>query len=440
ISVDTPNVFNEGSPFVTTCPFGPNTSYTYSDFFAHGFFPSTTFFHYRYHSQLSLQYADGLRVAFVIYDPEDPQAHLYDVDDESTIWTVADWWHNTSVSGLASYNATQIIPGLFNGAGRYQGGPEVPYAVQTVTTGTRYRFRIINLSARADFVVSIDNRMSSTFSMSSATTSLYVINCNITMSFFSYLYLQVTADQPIGNYWINAIPQGGNPAHNLNFNSTLGRGILRYEGAPAEEPATPMTLGPQDANLLNEADLHPLNPIPASISHFAAPEPNYILDLTTSMPVDLTVWEINSISYIPPTVPTLIKILDGASNASDFDVHENTFVFEKNKVVENLRLTFFPTFHLHGNKFWVIKSNATDTVNTVNPIIRDVRYPSSTGSGGTIFRFTTDKPVFWHFVAGLGSVMVSDPEAIREQVHPTDAWGEYDALCPAYNALPPSEQ
>ena len=34
-----------------------------------------------YHSHLSTQYCDGLRGAMVVYDPNDPHADLYDVDD-----------------------------------------------------------------------------------------------------------------------------------------------------------------------------------------------------------------------------------------------------------------------------------------------------------------------------------------------------------------------
>jgi len=34
-----------------------------------------------YHSHFSNQYCDGLRGAFVVRDPEDPQANLYDIDD-----------------------------------------------------------------------------------------------------------------------------------------------------------------------------------------------------------------------------------------------------------------------------------------------------------------------------------------------------------------------
>lgn len=36
---------------------------------------------YWYHSHLSTQYCDGLRGPLIIYDPADPHAHLYDVDD-----------------------------------------------------------------------------------------------------------------------------------------------------------------------------------------------------------------------------------------------------------------------------------------------------------------------------------------------------------------------
>ena len=31
-------------------------------------------------------------------DPYDPHASLYDVDDESTIITLADWWHTPSIA------------------------------------------------------------------------------------------------------------------------------------------------------------------------------------------------------------------------------------------------------------------------------------------------------------------------------------------------------
>lgn len=133
------------------------------------------------------------------------------------------------------------------------------------------------------------------------------------------------------------------------------------------------------------------------------------------MPINKTVWEINGVAYVPPLVPTLVKILDGASANADFNETENTFVFPANKVIQvtfppeyvlfpfhlyslaQLRshtaltmsctvCSFFPpyvsnlshlsAFHLHGNNFWVVKSNDSDVINTINPIRRDVNSQS----------------------------------------------------------------
>lgn len=68
-----------------------------------------------YHSHLSAQYCDGLRGPLVIYDPNDPHADLYDVDDglpsillrerctelfygtlDTTVITLGDWYHYLS--------------------------------------------------------------------------------------------------------------------------------------------------------------------------------------------------------------------------------------------------------------------------------------------------------------------------------------------------------
>lgn len=129
-------------------------------------------------------------------DPLDPHAHLYDVDDESTVRILdlfffhlienalrlsksvlpcskklilplnslelpGDWWQNSTLPMLAGYEATGIVPvsdsGTINGKGRFQGGPAVPFAVINVVRGKRYRLRFINQSARNVFTMSIDN-------------------------------------------------------------------------------------------------------------------------------------------------------------------------------------------------------------------------------------------------------------------------------------------
>jgi hypothetical protein len=51
------------------------------------------------------------------------------------------------------------------------------------------------------------------------------------------------------------------------------------------------------------------------------------------------IWEINGIVYTPPDLPTLLKIINGATVASDFNVSEHTFILNPNEVVE---------LHIHG--------------------------------------------------------------------------------------------
>lgn len=84
----------DGPAFITQCPITSGHSFDYNfqvpdqageplKFIANCccvFTPysSGTFW---YHSHLSTQYCDGLRGPLIVYDPHDPQAHLYDIDD-----------------------------------------------------------------------------------------------------------------------------------------------------------------------------------------------------------------------------------------------------------------------------------------------------------------------------------------------------------------------
>ncbi|THU78346.1 Cu-oxidase-domain-containing protein [Dendrothele bispora CBS 962.96] len=275
VSVNTDNAFNK-----YTLPLGEQTG---------------TFW---YHSQLSVQYVEGLRGALIIYerynsywsisvfiltDPDDPQKDLYDVDDESTIIQVGDWWHNNSTSLLAGYVATGIVPVLDSGVGRFQGGPEVPF---NVVQGKRYRFRIINESARNVFTRSVDGHNLTIIEADGVATTPLTVDEVEMLAGQRYSFV-LEANQPVDNYWFNAPFVGGDPTRNLNRqyyfndfsspfrhtylnrdfflaeNATLSRGILRYQGAQDADPTGPMTLGPTDGTPIVEANLRPLVREPA---------------------------------------------------------------------------------------------------------------------------------------------------------------------------------
>ncbi|KAF9443770.1 multicopper oxidase [Macrolepiota fuliginosa MF-IS2] len=425
------DVFEEAEPFVNACPVGPNATFVYNVPLGE---QTGTFW---YHSELSVQYVDGFRGPLIIYDPADPHSTLYDVDDVNTIIQVGDWWQSSTLPLLDNYVATGVVPvsdsGTVNGIGRFQGGPEVPWAVINVQKGRRYRFRIINESARNVFTLSIDNHDMTVIAANGVNTQPLTVQ-KMDMLAGQRYDVVVAANQAVGNYWFNAPFVGGNPAVNPHQNATLSRAIFRYAGAAKVDPTTPMTLGPADGALV-EADLLPL-------------VPTKVLTPDVSMTFNLVVttgkaqWNINGVSYLSPQTPTLEKVIDGATQAADFNVTENTFILPANKTVE---IIFPPTddddahpFHLHGMTMQVIKSMTSNNTNTVNPISRDV---VGVGGSGTTIRFKTDSTgpfmfhchIFWHKFAGLASVQLVDPVDTPKNVQVTPAW---EGLCPAYDALP----
>lgn len=425
------NVFEEAEPFVNACPVGPASSFTYEVPLGS---QTGTFW---YHSELSVQYVDGFRGPLIVYDPADPHRALYDVDDVNTIIQIADWWQQTTLPLLDGYVATGIVPvsdsGLVNGVGRFQGGPEVPWAVINVTRGKRYRFRIINESARNVFTVSIDNHDMTVIAADGIATRPLTVK-KMEMLAGQRYDVVVNANQRVGNYWFNAPFVGGNPANNLHQNATLSRAIFRYAGAPKADPTTPLTAGPDDGALV-EADLRPL--VPTRVQ-----DPDITLTFDLVVTTGKAQWNINGVSYLPPKSPTLEEVIDGATNPTDFNVTENTFVLPANKTVE---IVFPPTddddahpFHMHGMPVQVIKSMTGNNTNTVNPISRDV---VGVGGSGTTVRFRTASTgpflfhchIFWHKFAGLASVQLVDPAGTRNNVRPNTAW---EGLCPAYDALP----
>lgn len=127
----------DGVPWINQCPLVPGESYAYN------FNTSGQTGTYWYHSHVSTQYCDGLRGPLVIYDPDDPHADLYDVDDESTIIALSDWYHDVSPTlfGPASDNDLHADPTpdatLINGKGRYSADPTADLTVVNVTKGQR---------------------------------------------------------------------------------------------------------------------------------------------------------------------------------------------------------------------------------------------------------------------------------------------------------------
>ncbi|KAJ6592231.1 laccase [Mycena vulgaris] len=417
----------DGPSFVTQCPIAANHSFLY-DFEAPG--QAGT---YWYHSHLSAQYCDGARGAFVVYDPRDPHRHLYDVDDDSTVITLADWYHVVAPSAPLIPTADST---LINGLGRYKDGPASPLAVISVRKGTRYRFRLVAISCDPNYTFSIDGHSMTIIEVDGVNHKPLTVDSIQIFAGQRYSFV-LNANQKVGNYWVRADPNIGI----TGFEGGINSAILRYVGAPKAEPTTNST----GTLPLVETALHPLvrTPVPGKPFPGGA---DVTLNLNIALNFTTFKFEVNGAAFIPPTVPVLLQILSGAEAAQDLLPAGNVYTLPPNKVIEISIPGGSPgaphPFHLHGHNFHVIRSAGNDTYNFVDPVIRDVVSTGSVTDNAT-FRFVTDNagPWFlhchidWHLEIGLAVVFAEDPHTVKKQKQPK-AW---DKLCPIYNNLLPSQ-
>ncbi|KAJ4465860.1 laccase [Lentinula lateritia] len=354
--------YADGVAFVSQCPIATNHSFLYDFGVPH---QAGTFW---YHSHLSVQYGDGLRGPIVIYDPEDPHQDLYDVDDESTIITIADWFHLTSLQLLAALVVPNADATLINGKGRYVGGPDTPLAVINVEHGKRYRFRLIDMSFDAFHGFSIDNHNLTIIEVDGINTLPHTVNFIEIYPAQRYSFV-LNANQPISNYRIRALSNTGVGAH--NFTNSVNSAILRYVGAPEEEPQTSQPLS-SDEVMFREGDLHPLenrgapgNPYPGGA--------DLVLNFTLGFNADMVLFSMNGVVFESPTVPVLLQILSGAHHAQDLLPKGGVHTLPPNKVIE---INFFGgdapagphPFHLHGHAFDVVRTSDSSEYNFKNPV------------------------------------------------------------------------
>jgi len=390
--------FNEfdGAAFVNQCPITPNTSFNYTFDIPE---QAGTFW---YHSHYANQYCDGLRGAFVVRDPADPHADLYDIDDDSTIITLADWYHYLSLQAPArpSFNST-----LINGKGRYVGGPAVEISVVDVQPGMRYRFRLVSISCDPNWKFSIDNHSMTIIEVDGTNVQPLVVDQIQIFAGQRYSFV-LNANQPVDNYWIRALPFP-NPKGS-NTDNGMNSAILRYAGANIADPTTQDTSG----NLpLVETDLHPLVPsiVPGS-PYVGGADHNISLDVSFSG----SEFTVNNVSYGSPTVPILLQILSGVP-VGNLSPAGSIYTLKRNESVE----LYIPAgagggphpVHLHGHSFYVVRSAGNKTYNYENPVLRDVVSIGASKDNVTI-RFQANNPgpwffhchIDWHLSAGFAVV------------------------------------
>lgn len=427
--------WEDGSAGVTQCPIPSKHSFVY-EFDVHH--QAGTFW---YHSHYSTQYCDGLRGPFVVYDPDDPHRHLYDVDDENTIITLADWYHLTSRLAMPPNSLPPLADSiLINGRGRSPEGPKTPLAVINVEYGKRYRLRLIQMACDPNFNFTIDDHEMTIIEADSIATKPYTVDFLPIYAGQRYS-LVLHANQPIDNYWIRANPN--TVRAESGFRNSINSAILRYTGAPPMEPSPRRY--PQARKPLVETSLKSLmNTKPPGQPYPGGAD--ITINLQMAFDFETFLFTVNGAVFDAPKVPVILQILSGAENADLLLPKGSVYVLPPNKVVE---LSIPGTiedlggphpFHLHGHDFYVIKPAYTNEYNFEDPVRRDTLNTGFEDSNATV-RFTTDNAgpwflhchVDWHLEMGLAVVFAEDTRGTKIQsAHVPDTWRE---LCMDYDAV-----
>ncbi|CAL1714469.1 unnamed protein product [Somion occarium] len=419
----------DGAAFVNQCPIASGNSFLYN--FNAGDQAGT----FWYHSHLSTQYCDGLRGALIVYDPDDPHASLYDVDDETTIITLADWYHTLAREGLAFPTADAT---LINGLGRYDLGPDSDLAVISVESGKRYRFRLLAISCDPAYTFSIDNHTMTIIEVDGINSEPLAVDSLQIFAGQRYSFV-LEANQSVDNYWIRAEPNVGT----TGFSNGINSAILRYVGANETEPVTEQTTS---TSPMSEVDLRPLDNA-AAPGDAVAGGVDLALNLDFAFDGTTAQFTANGVTFVPPTVPVLLQIMSGTVDATDLLPAGAVYSLPGSSTIEismpGGAVGGGHPLHLHGHVFNVVRSAGSTDYNYANPIRRDTVNIGAAGDNVTI-RFTTDNPGPWflhchidfHLEAGFAVVFAED---INNTVSANPVTTEWSDLCPTYDALDSSD-
>ncbi|KAI0637269.1 phenoloxidase [Trametes polyzona] len=423
----------DGPAFVNQCPIATGHSFLY-DFQVPD--QAGTFW---YHSHLSTQYCDGLRGPMVVYDPNDPHASLYDVDNDDTVITLADWYHLAAKVGPAVPFGADAT--LINGRGRSTDTSNADLAVIKVTQGKKYRFRLVSMSCDPSYTFSVDGHSMTIIEADAVSTQPLEVDSLQIYAGQRYSFV-LDASQPVDNYWIRAAP----PTGTTGFANGINSAILRYDGAAPVEPTTEQGTSKKP---LKETDLRPLTSMPVPGNPVAGGVDKAI---NFAMSFNGTNFFMNGATFVPPTTPVLLQIMSGAQDAKDLLPSGDVYVLPSDATIE-LSFPASPNapgaphpFHLHGHTFAVVRSAGSTEYNYENPIWRDVVSTGTAAAGDNVtIRFRTDNPGPWflhchidfHLEAGFAVVMAEDTPDTKAANPVPQAWSD---LCPIYDALDPSDQ
>lgn len=420
----------DGPPMVSTCPLSPGDTMLYN------FTVDSNVGSYWYHSHTLGQYQDGFRAMFIINDGEDNKDFPQEYDEE-VIVSLADWYGET---------VDKLAPKFLN-VNNPTGAEPIPRNLiinntmnltWNVKPDTTYLLRIGNFGGFVSQYFWIENhemtvvQVDGIYVKPNTTERLYI---TVGQRFDVIIKTKKDAKQNFAimqkfdDTMLDVIPG------DLQLNCTS---FLMYnQSAPKPEQDIVDSL-----DFLDDFYLEPLD------NKELLPDPDHQITLDVKMDNlrnGINYAFFNNITYVAPKVPALITALTtgkDALNSQVYGTNTNTFVLEKDEIVEiivnNLDTGTHP-FHMHGHVF--------------QTLVRDIKYDADLGEDphpydpsdhadypkipmmrDTIFlrpqsnfviRFKADNPgvwifhchIEWHILQGLSIILVEDPLSIQASAH-----------------------
>lgn len=429
----------DGPEMVTQCPIPPGFTFTYN------FTVMDQVGTYWYHSHSGNQYGDGLRGMFIIED--DAEEIPFSYDEEVTL-TVSDWYHKLSgdlmTKFLSRYNPTGAEPvpqnALFN---------DTRNATWIVRPNTTYFMRIANMGLFTSQYLAIEDHKFTIVEVDGVYVKPYEVDFLYVAVAQRYGVIITTKDSTDKNFrFLNIIDKDmldvlPSDLYLISTNYVQYNKDVDLPGAIQGSDEKKYDDLVESLGEFDEFDLTPLN------EEALLDDPDYqiTLDFTMDNLGDgINYAFFNDISYTAPKVPTLYTVMSSgkfSNEAKIYGSNTNTFVLQKDEVVEIVLNNQDPgkhPFHLHGHNFQVLKKSeeGDDDDNPITydpenpeqnkfpefPLIRDTILVNP--NGFIVIRFKANNPgvwffhchVDWHLEQGLAITLVEAPELIQNQLIP----------------------
>lgn len=455
----------DGSTGITQCPIPPGKSFLYN------FTVENQYGTYWYHSHYGTQYNDGLVGPFIVHAPEEAAIQKsYDFDQ---VILLQDWYHDFSTGLLDEYLASgnenaEPIPdnGLIQGTNYFNCSSydsDSGYTCQdnstraafNLTKDKRYRFRLINTGAFAEFQFSIDNHTLSVIEADSTLIEPVTVH-RLPIHIAQRYSVIFTANQTASNYWLRAqMTTDCFSSDNPVLDADITALITYTNTTTAPTDSTDWT----DALLLECKDLNTTLLVPAEAEPAPSQDTTYVINVSFQIGnYALDKAYINSTTWTPAKTPTLNQAVAGlkagnstfnaAGLSSAYDT-SSQFIIDipvtqtVDLLINSLDEGAHP-FHLHGHQFWIMAAGGgyfdwasyeslNKNASVGNPMRRDTM--TIPAYGWTLIRFVADNPglwalhchISWHMESGLLMQFQTRNDIMRGWTIP----GDVLALCDA---------